>query len=71
MSPLPPSTLTGWSGLLALGALLALGSLLALGGLLARYGGAEVLHKPVFGSLADWIGARPVLLGGLLAFALA
>ncbi|GLY03944.1 hypothetical protein Acsp01_43230 [Actinoplanes sp. NBRC 101535] len=46
-------------------------SLLVLGGLLALYDGAEVLLKPLFGSLADRIGARPVLLGGLIAFALA
>src|SRR5690348_9971237 len=46
-------------------------SLLALGLLLAVYDGAEVLLKPVFGALADRIGARPVLLGGLLAFAAA
>jgi MFS family permease len=46
-------------------------SLLVLGGLLALYDGAEVLLKPVFGSLSDRIGARPVLLGGLVAFALA
>ncbi|MEU1629177.1 MFS transporter [Streptomyces sp. NPDC020096] len=46
-------------------------SLLVLGGLLALYDGAEVLLKPVFGSLADRIGARPVLLGGLVAFAAA
>ncbi|MEY9842615.1 MFS family permease [Streptacidiphilus sp. EB103A] len=45
-------------------------SLLVLGGLLALYDGAEVLLKPVFGTLADRIGARPVLLGGLVAFAL-
>ncbi|MEZ0067297.1 MFS family permease [Streptacidiphilus sp. MAP12-20] len=46
-------------------------SLLVLGGLLALYDGAEVLLKPVFGALADRIGARVVLLGGLVAFALA
>lgn len=45
--------------------------LLALGVLLALYDGAEVLLKPVFGSLTDRIGARPVLLGGLAAFAVA
>jgi DHA1 family tetracycline resistance protein-like MFS transporter len=46
-------------------------SLLTLGVLLAVYDGAEVLLKPVFGTLADRVGARPVLLGGLVAFALA
>jgi MFS family permease len=46
-------------------------SLLALGVLLAVYDGAEIVLKPVFGSLADRVGARPVLLGGLLAFAAA
>jgi predicted MFS family arabinose efflux permease len=49
----------------------AVTSLMVLGGLLALYDGAEVLLKPVFGALADRIGARPLLLGGLLAFALA
>ncbi|MBM9504299.1 MFS transporter [Actinacidiphila acididurans] len=49
----------------------AVTSLLTLGALLALYDGAEVLLKPVFGSLADRIGARPVLLGGLVAFAAA
>ncbi|MCO1577302.1 MFS transporter [Crossiella sp. SN42] len=49
----------------------AVTSLLVLGGLLALYDGAEVVLKPVFGSLADRIGGKPVLLGGLIAFAVA
>src|SRR3954467_10578626 len=49
----------------------AVTSLLVLGGLLALYDGAEVVLKPVFGTIADRIGARPVLLGGLVAFAVA
>lgn len=49
----------------------AVTSLLVLGGLLALYDGAEVLLKPVFGTIADRVGARPVLLGGLVAFAVA
>ncbi|WP_205315548.1 MFS transporter, partial [Nonomuraea lactucae] len=49
----------------------AVTSLLVLGGLLALYDGAEVVLKPLFGTLADRVGARPVLLGGLLAFAAA
>src|ERR671934_410297 len=44
-------------------------SLVELGVLLALYDGAEVLLKPAFGALADRIGARPVLVGGLVAFA--
>ncbi|MBE8476192.1 MFS transporter [Streptomyces justiciae] len=49
----------------------AVTSLLVLGGLLALYDGAEVLLKPLFGTIADRVGARPVLLGGLVAFAVA
>lgn len=46
-------------------------SLLTVGLLLAVYDLAEVILKPVFGSLADRIGPRPVILGGLLTFAAA
>jgi MFS family permease len=46
-------------------------SVLYLGVLLALYDGAEIVLKPVFGALADRIGARPVLIGGLVAFAAA
>src|SRR5713226_5463158 len=46
-------------------------SLIELGGLLAVYDGAEVLLKPVFGALADRVGAKSVLLGGLVGFAAA
>ncbi|MDX6264069.1 MAG: hypothetical protein QOH84_5757 [Kribbellaceae bacterium] len=49
----------------------AVKSLLTLGILLALYDGAEVLLKPVFGTIADRIGARPVLLAGLVGFAIA
>jgi MFS family permease len=49
----------------------AAASLLTLGALLAIYDGAEVVLKPIFGTLADRIGARTVLVAGLLIFALA
>ncbi|MDT0168039.1 MFS transporter [Pseudarthrobacter sp. BRE9] len=44
-------------------------TLLNLGILLALYDVAEVFLKPVFGALSDRIGAKPVVVGGLLAFA--
>ena len=45
--------------------------LLRLGALLAIYDLAEVFLKPVFGSLSDRIGAKPVIVFGLLAFGVA
>ncbi|WJH23625.1 MFS transporter [Pseudarthrobacter defluvii] len=44
-------------------------TLLNLGILLALYDVAEVFLKPVFGALSDRIGAKPVIIGGLFAFA--
>ncbi|GAA2987129.1 MFS family permease [Microbacterium terrae] len=44
-------------------------SLLRIGFLLALYDIAEVLLKPIFGSLSDRIGAKPVIVGGLIGFA--
>ncbi|WP_308288698.1 MFS transporter [Microbacterium resistens] len=44
-------------------------TLLAFGLTLALYDLAEVLLKPLFGALSDRIGVRPVIVGGLLAFA--
>jgi DHA1 family tetracycline resistance protein-like MFS transporter len=46
-------------------------SLWELGLLLGLYDLAEVVLKPVFGSLVDRVGPRPVMLGGLIAFAAA
>ena len=46
-------------------------NLLVLGVLLALYDVAEVFLKPVFGSLSDRIGPKPVIVGGLIGFALA
>ncbi|WP_458111150.1 MFS transporter [Arthrobacter sp. R1-13] len=44
-------------------------TLLNLGILLAVYDISEVFLKPVFGALSDRIGTKPVIVGGLLAFA--
>ena len=44
-------------------------TLLNLGILLALYDVAEVFLKPVFGALSDRIGTKPVVVGGLVAFA--
>ncbi|WP_433876311.1 MFS transporter [Sinomonas atrocyanea] len=46
-------------------------NLFALGVLLALYDLAEVFLKPLFGSLADRLGPKPVVVGGLVAFAAA
>jgi MFS family permease len=46
-------------------------NLLVLGVLLALYDVAEVFLKPVFGSLSDRVGPKPVIVGGLLGFAVA
>lgn len=45
--------------------------LLTFGLLLALYDAAEVVLKPLFGSLSDKIGAKPVIVAGLAAFSLA
>jgi len=44
-------------------------TLLNLGILLALYDVSEVFLKPVFGALSDRIGTKPVIVGGLVAFA--
>ncbi len=44
-------------------------TLLNLGILLALYDISEVFLKPVFGALSDRIGPKPVIVGGLVAFA--
>lgn len=44
-------------------------TLLNLGILLALYDISEVFLKPVFGALSDRVGAKPVIVGGLFAFA--
>jgi len=43
-------------------------SLFGLGVALALYDLAEVILKPIFGALSDRIGAKPVIVGGLIAF---
>ena len=45
-------------------------SLFRIGILLALYDIAEVFLKPVFGALSDRIGAKPVIVGGLIGFTL-
>ena len=45
--------------------------LLTFGILLALYDVSEVILKPIFGSLSDRIGAKPVIVAGLAAFTLA
>src|SRR5262249_29375671 len=47
------------------------GSLWELGLLLGIYDGAEVVLKPLFGTLADRAGVKPVMTGGLVLFAAA
>lgn len=47
------------------------GSLWQLGLLLGVYDLAEVVLKPVFGSIVDRRGAKPVMVAGLVAFSLA
>lgn len=44
-------------------------TLLNLGILLALYDISEVFLKPLFGALSDRVGAKPVIVGGLFAFA--
>lgn len=46
-------------------------SLLGLGIVLALYDVAEVILKPLFGALSDRIGAKPVIVAGLVGFAVA
>lgn len=46
-------------------------SLLGFGLVLALYDIAEVILKPVFGALSDRIGVKPVIIGGLVGFAVA
>ncbi|MGB3696336.1 MAG: MFS transporter [Gordonia sp. (in: high G+C Gram-positive bacteria)] len=46
-------------------------SLLGLGAILALYDVAEVVFKPIFGSLSDRVGTKPVIVAGLLGFVVA
>lgn len=46
-------------------------SLAWLGLFLALYDVAELILKPIFGALADRIGPKPVIIGGLIGFGLA
>ncbi|MDM7890121.1 MFS transporter [Curtobacterium caseinilyticum] len=46
-------------------------TLVGLGLVLALYDLAEVVLKPLFGALSDRIGAKPVIVGGLVGFAVA
>ncbi len=46
-------------------------SLWQLGVLLGIYDLAEIVLKPLFGNLTDLVGPKPVMIGGLVAFALA
>lgn len=46
-------------------------SLTALGVFLALYDLAEVVLKPVFGNLTDKVGTKPVIVAGLILFAVA
>ncbi len=45
-------------------------ALVEFGLILALYDVAEVVLKPVFGALSDRIGVKPVIVGGLIAFAI-
>lgn len=45
-------------------------TLLTFGAVLALYDVAEVVLKPVFGALSDRVGVKPVVVGGLVVFAL-
>ncbi|MCL2850681.1 MAG: MFS transporter, partial [Micrococcales bacterium] len=46
------------------------GSLIGFGVALAVYDLAEVILKPIFGALSDRVGVKPVIVAGLVGFAL-